>query len=137
MLLRNLDAANGHVNGARYIVLNMTSKIIYARLATPGVHKGKTIMIPRILSHPKDRTIPFEMERKQFPIKICFGITSNKSQGQTLEKVGINLTQDFFSHGQLYVALSRVGSQSHVKIFKPKDDPAPDLTRNVVFNAVL
>ena len=137
MLLRNLDAPNGHVNGARYIILNMTPKIIYARLATPGVHKGKTIMIPRILFHPKDRTIPFEMERQQFPIKTCLSITGNKSQGQTLESVGINLTQDFFSHGQLYVALSRVGSQSHVKIFKPKDDPTPDLTRNVVFQAVL
>ena len=80
MMLRNLDPANGHVNGSRYVVISMTSKVIHARLATSGPNKGQEIMIPRILFHPKDRTLPFEMERKQFPIRVCFGITSNKSQ---------------------------------------------------------
>ena len=76
------------------------------------------------------------MERKQFPVRICFGQTSNKSQGQTYSIIGINLSKDFFSHGQLYVALSRVGSQSHVKIFKPTSDPTPNQTRNVVFKTI-
>ena len=62
-----------------------------------------------------------EMERVQFPIRLCFGITANKSQGQTYKRVGINLSNaEMFSHGQLYVALSRVGSAKAVSIFKPK-----------------
>ena len=43
MLTRNLDPQNGHVNGARYIVLELKKKIIHARLAT-GPHKGKTTL---------------------------------------------------------------------------------------------
>ena len=120
MLTRNLDPQNGHVNGARYIVLELKKKIIHARLAT-GAHKGKEILIPRIKFHPKDRKLPMEMERVQFPIRLCFGITANKSQGQTYKRVGINLSNaEMFSHGQLYVALSRVGSAKAVSIFKPK-----------------
>ena len=77
-----------------------------------------------------------EMERVQFPIRLCFGITANKSQGQTYKRVGINLSSsEMFSHGQLYVALSRVGSAKAVSIFKPKGKinfQIIDLTVNLV-----
>ena len=61
------------------------------------------------------------MERVQFPIRLCFGITANRSQGQTYKRIGINLSNaEMFAHGQLYVALSRVGTSKAVSIFKPK-----------------
>ena len=37
-------------------------------------------------------------------------MTINKSQGQTFKAVGVDLTNESFTHGMLYVALSRVGS---------------------------
>ena len=43
---------------------------------------------------------------------------ANKAQGQTLAKVGIYLGQDFFSHGQMDVALSRCGDPKGIKILK-------------------
>ena len=52
-------------------------------------------------------TLPFTLRRKQFPIKLCFGMTANRAQGQTLARVGVYCVADFFSHGQVYVALSR------------------------------
>ncbi|KAF6141670.1 hypothetical protein GIB67_001222 [Kingdonia uniflora] len=49
---------------------------------------------------------PFILRRQQFPLKVCFTITINKSQGQTPKNVGIYLSRPMFSHGQLYVAVS-------------------------------
>ena len=57
------------------------------------------------------------MKRKEFPVRPAFAITANKAQGHTLSHVGIYLKQDFFSHGQLYVAMSRVGSKDSLKIY--------------------
>ena len=91
MLLHNLDPGNGHVNGARYFVKQLKSSVIIAELAI-GPYKGNQLMIPRIPFKPEDKTLPFEFTRKQFPVKVCFAITSNKSQGQTLDKVLIFLT---------------------------------------------
>ena len=78
------------------------------------------------------------MRRKQFPIKPAFAMTANKAQGQTLSRVGIYLGTDFFSHGQLYVAMSRCGNPSSIKILKRKDkEPVEKTVRNVVYRAVL
>ena len=134
MLMRNLDPKNGHVNGARYVIKSMTSRVILAQLAT-GDHKGKDLLIPRIYFEPKGS--PFQMQRKQFPVKPCFAITSNKSQGQTLSQVGIYLKHDFFGHGQLYTAMGRVGSSKQLSIFKPKSIENSDYMRNVVYKEIL
>ena len=138
MLIRNLDAKNGHVNGSKYIVRKLSKNVIFAELAT-GPKAGEKLLIPRITFQPENASLPFEFERRQFPIRPCFAMTSNKSQGQTLEKVGICLINDFFSHGQLYVAMSRVQSPNDLKIFKPdnKDGEPQNYMKNVVFKEIL
>jgi len=65
-------------------------------------------------------------------------MTANKAQGQTLAKVGLYLGTDFFSHGQLYVALSRCGDRKCIKVLSRKGPKSKDvLIRNVVYRAVL
>ena len=136
MLLCNLDQSNGHVNGARYIVLNTSPRIIYA-LGIGETNYGKILLIPRIRFHPEDPQIPFEMERCQHPVRSCFSMTSNKSQGQSLKIVGANITEEFFAHGQLYVVVSRSTSSKGLKIFKPKDSTHPNHMVNIVYKEVL
>ena len=73
-------------------------------------------MIPRVSLCPGDTNLPFRLKRTQFPLRLSYAISINKSQGQTFEKIGIFLRRPCFSHGQLYVAFSRARAFRHVKV---------------------
>ena len=79
-----------------------------------GPFEGEAVLIPRIPMIPADP--PFQFKRLQFLIRLEFAITINKAQGQSLEKCGIDLYTDCFSHGQLYTACSRVGKPDNLYI---------------------
>ena len=87
--------------------------LIEATILT-GPFEGEAVLIPRIPMIPTD--LPFQFKRLQFPIRLAFAITINKAQGQSLEKCGIDLNTDCFSHGQLCVACSRVGKPDNLFI---------------------
>jgi len=59
---------------------------------------GNTLFIPRIPMTPTDAGLPFTLRRRQFPVRPAFAMSINKSQGQTLDKVGILLDEPVFAH---------------------------------------
>jgi ATP-dependent DNA helicase PIF1 len=116
ILLRNIDPANGLCNGTWLVVHNFQRNVIDAKTVL-GQHTRKWVFLPRIPLCPSDDEIfPFQFKRKQFPIKLSFAMMINKAQGQAIPNVGIYLPDLMFSHGQLYVTLSRATAKQHVKV---------------------
>jgi len=86
------------------------------------------------------KKIPVQFKRTQFPLRLCFAMTINKAQGQTLDFVGIYLRELVFSHGQFYVALSRAKSSNCVKILiypSTVDSNDDHSTYNVVYDEII
>lgn len=71
------------------------------------------------IKHRLVRKKPFVQKTKQFPIKLAYAFTIHKAQGQTYEKVIIDLNSHIFAPGQLYVALSRAKSLQGLYLTKP------------------
>ncbi|CAN1164025.1 ATP-dependent DNA helicase PIF1 [Linum perenne] len=120
ILLRNIDQSAGLCNGTRMIVKVLGQWFIAAEIIA-GTNIGESFFLPRM----------------QYPIALCFAMTINKSQGQSLEQVGLCLQQQVFSHGQLYVALSRVTRKTGLKILScDQNGKATETMQNIVFKEI-
>ncbi|XP_059169815.1 uncharacterized protein LOC131951424 [Physella acuta] len=128
ILLRNINPPR-LCNGTRLSVKKMMHNIIKATILT-GKFKGEHVLLPRIPMIPTD--MPFDFKRLQFPVRLAFAMTINKAQGQSLQVCGLNLQNPCFSHGQLYVACSRVGKSSDLYVYVPEDK-----TKNIVYQQAL
>ena len=92
--------------------------------------QGEDVLTLRIPMIPTDMS--FQFKRLQFPIRLAFAITISKAQRQSLELCGLYLHTDCFSHGQLYVACSRVGNPDNLFIYTETGT-----TKNIVYPQVL
>lgn len=128
IMLRNLNQPR-LCNGTRLAVKKLMPNVIEATILK-GKYKGEDVFIPRIPMITTD--LPFDFKRLQFPVRLAFAMTVNKSQGQSLAVCGINLENPCFTHGQLYVACSRVGKPSSLYIFAPENK-----TKNIVYHRAL
>jgi hypothetical protein len=141
VLLRNMNPERGMCNGTRLIVRALRKHCIQAEILTDNNFRGNMEFLFRIpLDTPEDESHPFSFRRCQFPVRPAFAMTIHKAQGQTLTHVGIYLPTPVFSHGQLYVALSRCSNPKNVKVLiKDGPDESSDgsRTRNVVYRNVL
>jgi len=138
ILLRNLSPSTGMCNGTRLRVVQISQRVIECEILA-GKHAGNMVFIPRIpLASSSTSDLPFDFQRTQFPLRLAFAMTINKAQGQTLQHVGLCLTEPVFTHGQLYVALSRVTNAANLRIIVPDTLEArhEGKIKNVVYSEV-
>ncbi len=116
------------------LIKEMRDKVLVCEIIS-GERIGETVFLPRItIECTKGLPVPFY--RKQFPVRLAMTMTVNKAQGQTFDKVGLKLDEkQCFSHGQLYVAISRVRNwESLIVKLNPS---ANGKTKNIVFRSIL
>ena len=77
ILMRNMDSKLGHCNGVKYVVVNILPHLLELR-STSGFNKGATLLLPRITTISDTPALPFVLRRKQFPVKLAYGLSANK-----------------------------------------------------------
>ena len=126
MVLRSLETPKT-TNGTCCVETRLHRNLIEATISC-GPYKGEVVLLPRIPLIPSDTELPFQFRRLQFPIRPCFAMTVNKSQGQTFKAIGVDVSSPCFTHGMFYVAASRLGSSKKLCILAPNQ-----CTRHVVY----
>ncbi|GBM13518.1 hypothetical protein AVEN_82789-1 [Araneus ventricosus] len=142
MLLRNLNPKQGLCNATRLLTNGLHENFIRAKIVSE-CNRGGVVFLPRIELAPSDVNLPFVLKSRQFPLIPAYAMTINKSQGKTLDQVGIYFDKPVFSHVQLYVALARSRNPNHVKIYTKTSKIQEKLlnnekyfTRSVVYQEV-
>ena len=114
ILFTNSDTPSGFCNGTRLIVKEIKDKLLFLEiLCIPN--KKNIIFLPRFYMQERNSKLPFKIRRVQFPIRLSYAMTINKSQGQTFDHVGIHLIEPVITHGQFYVEVSRLKKFDNVK----------------------
>lgn len=121
MMIRN-DANRRWVNGTLGVVreLRQRSALIRVGSACYEIQPERWENVKYEYDEERRRVVPrvvgvFE----QLPLRIAYAITIHKSQGQTFDKVCIDLDRGAFAHGQLYVAVSRCRTLGGIRLTQP------------------
>jgi hypothetical protein len=140
ILMQNINVKDGITNNTRVRILRISNNVIVGRTLT---EKPKVIVIPRVRFRFRlPYAQSYELVRSQFPLRRAFALTYNKSQGQTLKKVLLDVRTSLFAHGFLYVGLSRVQDPKDVAFFVNNSllhsNPSPSSWHNkpVISNVV-
>ena len=126
---RNYDPKAGLYNGTRVQITQILRNLIKVKILA-GNTAGQEVFIGRMkFEYGKLKTEPgIPFTRTQYPLEPGFAMTINKAQGQTLERVCVDLTaRQCFSHGMFYTAVSQVRSANSLRIMSGLRDKAVNI----------
>ena len=148
--MRNIDQRQGIVNGAQILCTAVTSRHVtgaslrllrmmmahfLAGTIMYGTYAGSRVMLPRItfIISPAQSHLPFAVLRRQFPLIPGFAYSVHRSQGSTLDVLGLYFGGDAFCHGLLFTALSRVrGDWTSIAVLSPDSQLRNCVNRHVL-----
>lgn len=120
------------MNGTRLVFLDLVGPL--ASFCNPS--KNEIVYLPKCEFTMQASIAKHQVIRLQYPIRVAFAVTLNKSQGRTLERAVLVIDTPAFSHGQLYVAMSRVKDSGSIALFT-SNIPFPKTMVNVVYNELI
>ena len=130
VMLTTSNRKGGYVNGD----FGTIKGVLDNRVCVQLINSGDTICLPEFSnqlvnyrydmmynekSHTLTRITPYIQKTVQLPLKLAYAFTIHKSQGQTYDKIVIDLNSHIFAPGQLYVGLSRVKNLNGLYLTKP------------------
>lgn len=123
IVMRNLCAKYGIMNGVKLRVISISRFLIVARTLCSA---QRTVLLPRISFSMTVPSSAVRVTRRQFPLRLAYALTINKSQGQTLARVCFDLRSPVFTHGACYVGLGRVQGADDLAVLLGEDARGPD-----------
>jgi len=135
-IMRNLHKKEGLTNNTRVRIVCIRKYTI--RVCTINTKIPRFFEIPRIRFNVTLPWKSYKMCRLQYPLRLAYAMTYNKSQGQELNRCIVDITSPPFCHGHLYVALSRIRNCENIKLFYYDDSLIDDndnipIIRNYVY----
>ena len=124
IVMLNNDPDERWVNGSFATVANVNDNILIVRIegkegAVVEVKRNKWTFLDYKVTKTKDGVTKLgAVERgtfEQYPVRLAWAITIHKSQGQTYDRVNVDISS-IFAEGQLYVALSRCRTLAGMRI---------------------
>jgi hypothetical protein len=113
--------ASGLASNTRVRIHDIKQKVITVKVLDSD-NPNHLVFVPRMrFNCCLKYTSSYNMTRVQFPLKLCYGMTVDKSQGQSFEDVLLDFTDESFSHGQTYVGFSRARNYKNVRIIVQDD----------------
>lgn len=125
-LMLTIDKTEHLVKGALAVVVELNRHTVAIRLMDPPAPDRDIWHVPSVSFKFRPAHLPVDITRHQKPLRLAWASTVHRNQGDTLQRIVVDLRHPFFAHGQLYVASSRGRARDDTLYLVDPDDMHED-----------